>query len=61
MHPTPSAPHRVSSAILDRLMNDLSVFTRAMTIPQVLNVWRGQQAGRVWLWSWNAYLLAAVV
>jgi uncharacterized protein with PQ loop repeat len=61
MHPNPLAAQRVPPAMLDRLMNGLSVFTLVMTIPQVLSVWSGQQAGGVSLWSWSAYLLAAVV
>jgi len=61
MHPNPLTPQRVPPAMLDRLMNGLSAFTLAMTIPQVLSVWSARQMGGVSLWSWSAYLLAAVV
>ena len=61
MHPNPLAPQRVPATMLGRLMNGLSVFTLVMTFPQVLSVWSGPQAGGVSLWSWSAYLLAAVV
>jgi uncharacterized protein with PQ loop repeat len=61
MHPNPPMTERVSQPMLDRLMNGLSAFTLAMTIPQVLSVWSGRQMGGVSLWSWSAYLLAAVV
>ncbi len=70
MHPNPLAPQRVPATMLGRLMNGLSVFTLVMTFPQVLSVWTfpqvlsvwsGPQAGGVSLWSWSAYLLAAVV
>ena len=61
MHPNPLAPQRVPSTMLGRLMNGLSMFTLVMTFPQVLSVWGGPQAGGVSLWSWSAYLLAAVV
>ena len=61
MHPNPLAPQSAPPAMLDRLMNALSIFTLAMTIPQVLSVWSERQAGGVSLWSWSAYLLAAIV
>ena len=61
MHPNPLAPQRVPSTMLGRLMNGLSVFTLVMTFPQVLSVWGGPEVGGVSLWSWSAYLLAAVV
>ena len=47
MHPNPLAAQRVPPSMLDRLLNGLSVFTLVMTIPQVLSVWSGQQAGGV--------------
>ena len=42
-------------------MNALSVFTLAMTVPQVMSVWGLWQTGGVSLWTWAAYLLSAIV
>jgi uncharacterized protein with PQ loop repeat len=39
----------------------MSIFTLVMTIPQILTIWVGQQAAGVSVWSWSAYLLAAVL
>lgn len=45
--------------VLARVLPVLSVFTMAMTVPQVWAVWvHGQTAG-VSLLSWGAYLLSA--
>ena len=60
MHPNPFL-ESVPKTMLDRLMSLLSVFTLAMTIPQVWSIWSAHQAGGVSLWSWSAYLLAAIV
>jgi uncharacterized protein with PQ loop repeat len=61
MHPNPLPAQSDAPTMLERLMNGLSVFTMAMTVPQVMNVWSGRQAGGVSLWSWSAYLLSAIV
>jgi uncharacterized protein with PQ loop repeat len=61
MHPNPVSAPAVPRAALDRVMNSLSVFTLAMTIPQVVSVWSGDQRGGVSLWTWAAYLLSAIV
>lgn len=61
MHPNPFTEQAAEPALLDRLMNGLSLFTLAMTVPQVVSVWSAQQAGGVSLWSWTAYLLSAIV
>jgi uncharacterized protein with PQ loop repeat len=37
----------------------LSVFTLLMTVPRVLTIWIGRDAGGVSLVSWACYLLAA--
>jgi len=47
--------------LLRRLLGGMSVFTLLMTIPQVLTIWLGRQAGGVSVWSWGAYLLSAVL
>ena len=44
-----------------RVVNGLSLFTLAMTVPQVVSVWTIAQATGVSLWSWGAYLLSAIV
>ena len=44
---------------LERILRVLSVFTMLMTVPQVLTVWVGRDAGGVSLVSWTSYLLAA--
>lgn len=44
---------------LEKILRGLSVFTMLMTIPQVLTVWVGRDAGGVSLVSWLAYLVAA--
>ena len=44
---------------LERLLRSLSVLTMLMTVPQVLTVWVGQNAGGVSLVSWAAYLVSA--
>ncbi len=64
MHPNPAVADHVSPGLIGKLMNWLSGFTLAMTVPQVWSVWSGRHAGGasgVSIWSWIAYLLAAVV
>ena len=61
MHPNPLAASTVPQAALDRSMNALSIFTLAMTIPQVVSVWSDGHRGGVSLWTWGAYLLSAIV
>ena len=52
--PTPSP-----ASGLEKVLRGLSVFTMLMTVPQVLTVWVGRDAGGVSLVSWLSYLLAA--
>ena len=64
MHPipTPPAPQTPRSyKAMSRLLGSMSIFTMLMTIPQVLAIWIGHQAGGVSILSWSAYLLAAVL
>ena len=49
--PAPSA--------LEKFLRALSVVTMLMTVPQVLTVWVGRDAGGVSLLSWAAYLFSA--
>src|SRR6266850_1439139 len=44
---------------LEKILRGLSVFTMLMTVPQVLTIWVGRDAGGVSLISWLSYLLAA--
>jgi len=45
-----------SDTRLRRLLSGMSIFTMLMTIPQVLAIWVGHQAGGVSILSWSAYL-----
>ena len=44
---------------LEKFLRVLSVVTMLMTVPQVLAVWVGRDAGGVSLLSWAAYLFSA--
>jgi uncharacterized protein with PQ loop repeat len=44
---------------LEKFLRVLSVATMLMTVPQVLAVWVGRDAGAVSLLSWGAYLFSA--
>ncbi|MGH8631526.1 MAG: SemiSWEET family transporter [Burkholderiales bacterium] len=44
---------------LEKLLRALSVATMLMTVPQVVTIWVGQDAGGVSLLSWAAYLVSA--
>jgi uncharacterized protein with PQ loop repeat len=43
------------------LLGGMSVFTMIMTVPQVLAIWVGHQAGGVSILSWSAYLVSALL
>jgi uncharacterized protein with PQ loop repeat len=47
--------------VLSRVLGITSLFTMLMTIPQVLTIWLGHQAGGVSLLSWSAYLISAAL
>ena len=64
MIPSPGSPASggsspESASALERALPVLSVFTMLMTVPQVLAVWVGHEAGGVSLLSWSAYLASA--
>lgn len=59
MGPDASTGREVDNTVLHRLLGGMSVFTMAMTVPQVWTIWVGRQAAGVSLWSWGAYLLSA--
>ena len=44
---------------LERVLRSLSIITMLMTVPQVLTVWVGRNAGGVSLVSWVSYLISA--
>lgn len=44
---------------LEKILRILSVFTMLMTVPQVVTIWVGRDAGGVSLLSWAAYLFSA--
>src|SRR6195256_6842972 len=44
---------------LEKVLRGLSVFTMLMTVPQVLTIWIGHNAGGVSLISWVSYLIGA--
>jgi uncharacterized protein with PQ loop repeat len=47
--------------LLDRVLPLLSVFTMAMTVPQVWAVWVQHETAGVSLLSWGAYSVAALL
>ena len=64
MAPDPKVDERgngVPDSMLSRLLGGMSLFTMAMTLPQVWTVWTGREASGVSLWSWSAYLAAAIL
>ena len=44
---------------MEKILRALSVFTLLMTVPQVLTIWVGRDAGGVSLVSWMSYLFSA--
>lgn len=60
--PTPAAGHASQQdSMLRRLLGGMSIFTLAMTVPQVWTVWVNHQASGVSVLSWSAYLLSALL
>jgi uncharacterized protein with PQ loop repeat len=60
--PTPvAAPPPAPQSGLRRLLGLMSVFTLAMTVPQVWTIWVERQAAGVSVLSWGAYLLSALL
>ena len=50
---------RPNGGLLDKILPVLSIFTMAMTVPQVWSVWVNGDTAGVSLLSWSAYLVAA--
>lgn len=46
-------------SVLEQILRGVSVFTMLMTVPQVLTIWVGRDAGGISLVSWVSYLVAA--
>ncbi len=60
--PMPSAGNSAPpNTMLRRLLGGMSLFTLAMTLPQIFNIWVLHQASGVSVLSWGAYLLSAVL
>jgi uncharacterized protein with PQ loop repeat len=60
--PTPvAAPPPESRSGLRRLLGLMSLFTLAMTVPQVWTIWVEREAAGVSVLSWGAYLLSALL
>ena len=57
--PKPSAEQPPTA--LERVLRMMSVATMLMTVPQVLTIWLGHDAGGVSLLSWGAYLVSALL
>jgi uncharacterized protein with PQ loop repeat len=55
---TPTHPLYAATG-LERILRAFSVLTMLMTVPQVLTIWVGGNAGGVSLISWISYLLSA--
>ena len=53
------APDAPPVSGLERVLRVLSVVTMLMTVPQVLTIWLGHDAGGVSLVSWVSYLFSA--
>jgi uncharacterized protein with PQ loop repeat len=60
LHPHPGQPpQREGTSWLDKVLPLLSIFTMALTVPQVWGVWFEHQTAGVSLLSWGAYTFAA--
>jgi len=61
-HPSIFDPADSSSETrLRRMLAGMSVFTMLMTIPQVLSIWIGHQAGGISLLTWGTYFFSAIL
>jgi uncharacterized protein with PQ loop repeat len=60
LHPDPrKVPQSKTTGWLGKVLPLLSVFTMALTVPQVWGVWVEHQTAGVSLLSWGAYTFAA--
>lgn len=58
---TPASDTALPPSGLEKFLRVLSVLTMLMTVPQVLAVWVGGDAGGVSVLSWDAAIIAGVV
>jgi len=64
MHQNPATANSRSLSShprLRRLLGAMSVFTMLMTIPQVVTIWVGHNAGGVSILTWSTYFISAVL
>jgi uncharacterized protein with PQ loop repeat len=61
MLPADAACVKPPTTALERVLRAMSVMTMLMTVPQVLTIWIGHNAGGVSASSWGTYLVAAVL
>jgi len=60
--PATQGPHvDEPQPMLKRALGAMSIFTLAMTLPQMATIWIGRQAAGVSAWSWGAYLFSALL
>src|SRR5262249_13174639 len=50
-----------SDTKLRGVLGGMPVLTMSMTVPQVLAIWAAHEAASVWILSWSAYLVSAVL
>jgi uncharacterized protein with PQ loop repeat len=53
--------HSSADTRLRRILGGMSIFTMLMTIPQVLSIWVGHQAGGVSMLTWCTYFVSAIL
>ena len=64
MQQVPASLHPADSSAdtrLRRILGGMSIFTMLMTIPQVLSIWIGHQAGGVSMLTWCTYFVSAIL
>ncbi len=60
-HGRAAPPPAPAGGTLEKVIPLLSVFTMAMTVPQVWSVWVQENTAGVSLLSWGAYLVSALL
>ena len=63
MAPDPKNPATAVApdTLFSKVLGAMSIFTMAMTVPQVLTIWVGHRASGVSVVSWGAYLISALL
>lgn len=49
-------PSRPEAALVDRLAGTVGILVPFFTVPQIIDIWKGQSAEGVSLWSWVGFL-----